>query len=41
MIKSDNTSLLSIDFTEINRAQKTRLNIYLSLNICLQDVDHA
>ena len=41
MIKSDNTSLLSIDFTEITRAQKTRLNIYLSLNICLQDVDHA
>ena len=41
MTKNNNTSLLSIDFTEITRAQKTRLNIHLSLNICLQDVEHA
>ena len=40
MTKSDKSSHLSIDFTTI-RAHKTRLNIHLSLNIYLQDVEHV
>ena len=40
MTKSDKSSHLSIDFTT-TRAQKTRLNIHLSLNIYLQDVEHV
>ena len=41
MTKSDKSSHLSIDFTETTRAHKTRLNIHLSLNIYLQDVEHV
>ena len=40
MTKSDKSSHLSIDFTT-TRAHKTRLNIHLSLNIYLQDVEHV
>ena len=32
---------MSIDFTETTRAQKTKLNIYLSLDIYLRDAEHA
>ena len=40
MTKSDKSSHLSIDFTT-TRAHKTRLNIYLSLHIYFQDVEHV
>ena len=40
MTKSDKSSHLSIDFIT-TRAHKTRLNIYLSLHIYFQDVEHV
>ena len=41
MNKSDKPSHQSIDSRETTRAQQTKLNIYLSLNIYLQDAEHA
>ena len=41
MNKSDKPSHQSIDSRETTRAQQTKLNIYLSLNIYLQDAEHT
>ena len=41
MNKSDKSSHQSIDFTETTRAQKTKLNICLLVDIYLQDAEHA